>query len=45
MKNDVLQIYLDQFLKCLAENFNNLKFQETSKVVIFFALWSQIVHV
>ena len=35
MRNDVLQNYLDQFLKCLAENFNNMKFQDGSKVVIF----------
>ena len=27
MRNDVLQNYLDQFLKCLADNFDNLKFQ------------------
>ena len=35
MRNDVLQNYLDQFLKCLADNFDNLKFQDTSKVAIF----------
>ena len=35
MRNDVLQNYLDQFLKCLADNFDNLKFQDASKVVIF----------
>ena len=34
MRNDVLQNYLDQFLKCLAENFDNLKFQDASNVVI-----------
>ena len=34
MRNDVLQIYLDQFLKCLADNFDNLKFQDASKVLI-----------
>ena len=34
MRNDVLQNYLFQFLKCLADNFDNLKFQDTSKVVI-----------
>ena len=28
MRNDVLQNYLDQFLKCLADNFDNLKFQD-----------------
>ena len=32
--NYVLQNYLDQFLKCLADNFDNLKFQNASKVVI-----------
>ena len=26
MRNDVLQNYLVQFLKCLADNFDNLKF-------------------
>ena len=35
MKNDVLQNYLVQFLKCLADNFDNLKFQDASKVAIF----------
>ena len=35
MRNDVLQNYLVQFLKYLAENFDNLKFQEASKVAIF----------
>ena len=35
MRNDVLQNYLDQFLKCLADNFDNLKFQDASKVAIF----------
>ena len=35
MRNDVLQNYLDQFLKCLADNFDNLKFKDASKVVIF----------
>ena len=35
MRNDVLQNYLDQFLKCLADNFDNLKFQDARKVVIF----------
>ena len=34
MRNDVLQNYLDQFLKCLAENLDNQKFQDASKVVI-----------
>ena len=35
MRNDVLQNYLVQFLKYLAENFDKLKFQDASKVVIF----------
>ena len=34
MRNDVLQNYLDQFLKCLADNFDNLKFQDARKVAI-----------
>ena len=34
MRNDVLQYYLDQFLKCLADNFDKLKFQDASKVAI-----------
>ena len=34
MRNDVLQNYLDQFCKCLADNFDNLKFQDASKVAI-----------
>ena len=34
-ENNVLQNYLDKFLKCLADNFDNLKFQDASKVVIF----------
>ena len=28
----MLQNYLDQFLKCLADNFDNLKIQEARKV-------------
>ena len=44
MRNDVLQNYLDQFLKCLADNFDNLKFQDTSKVVIFRSPNSYILH-
>ena len=44
MRNDVLQNYLDQFLKCLADNFDNLKFQDASKVVIFRPLNSYILH-
>ena len=35
MRNDVLLNYLGQFLKCLANNFDNLKFQDGSKVAIF----------
>ena len=35
MRNDVLQNYLVQFLKCLADNFDNLKFQDASKVAIY----------
>ena len=35
MRYDVLQNYLDQFLKCLVDNFDNLKFQDTIKVLIF----------
>ena len=35
MRNDVLQNYLVQFsIKCLADNFDNLKFQDASKVAI-----------
>ena len=44
MRNDVLQNYLDQFLKCLADNFDNLKFQDASKVLIFRPPNSYIVH-
>ena len=44
MRNDVLQNYLDQFLKCLADNFDNLKFQDARKVVIFRPLNSYILH-
>ena len=44
MRNDVLQNYLDQFLKCLADNFDNLKFQDASKVAIFRPLNSYILH-
>ena len=35
MRNDLLQNYLVQFLKYLDENYDNLKFQEASKDVIF----------
>ena len=44
MRNDVLQNYLDQFLKCLADNFDNLKFEDTSKVLIFRPPNSYILH-
>ena len=44
MRNDVLQNYLVQFLKCLADNFDNLKFQDKSKVAIFRPLNSYILH-
>ena len=41
-ENDVLQNYLDQFLKCLADNFDNLKFQDASKVGIDETKWTTI---
>ena len=44
MRNDVLQNYLVQFLKYLAENFDNLKFQDASKVTIFRPPKSYILH-
>ena len=44
MRNDVLQNYLDQFLKYLADNFDNLKFQDGSKVAIFRPPNSYILH-
>ena len=44
MRNDVLQNYLDQFLKCLADNFDNLKFQDASKVAIFIPPSNYILH-
>ena len=44
MRNDVLQNYLDQFLKCLADNFHNLKFRGESKVSIFRPPNSYILH-
>ena len=44
MRNDVLQNYLLQFLKCLADNFDNLKFQDASKVAIFRPPNSYILH-
>ena len=44
MRNDVLQNYLHQFCKYLAENFDNLKFQDASKVAIFRPPNSYIMH-
>ena len=44
MRNDVLQNYLVQFCKCLADNFDNLKFQDASKVAIFRQPNSYILH-
>ena len=44
MRNYVLQNYLDQFLKYLAENLDNLKFQDASKVVIIRPPNSYILH-
>ena len=44
MRNDVLQNYLDQFLKCLADNFDNLKFLDGRKVAIFRPPKSYILH-
>ena len=44
MRNDVLQNYLDQFLKYLADNFDNLKFQDVNKVAIFRPPNSYILH-
>ena len=44
MRNDVLQNNLGQFLKCLADNFDNLKFQDASKVAIFRPPNSYILH-
>ena len=44
MRNDVLQNDLDKFLKCLADNFDNLKFQDASKVAIFRPPNSYILH-
>ena len=40
----MLQILLVQFLKYLADNFDNLKFQDASKVVIFIPPNSYILH-
>ena len=44
MRSDVLQKMLVQFFKCLADNFDNLKFQEASKVTIFRPPNSYILH-
>ena len=44
MTNYVLQNYLVQFLKYLADNFDNPKFQDTSKVAIFRPPNSYILH-
>ena len=44
MRNYVLQNYLVQFFKYLAENFDNLKFQDASKVAIFRPPNSYILH-
>ena len=44
MRNDVLQNYLVQFLKYLAENLDKLKFQDASKVTIFRPPNSYILH-
>ena len=44
MRNDVLQNYVGQFLKCLTDNFDNLKFQNTSKVAIYRPPNSYILH-
>ena len=44
MRNDVLQNYLDQFLKYLGENFDNLKFQDANKVTIIRPQNSYILH-
>ena len=43
-ENNVLQNYLDQFLECLADNFDNLKFQDASKVVILYHQKIYILH-
>ena len=44
IRNDVLQNYLVQICKCLADNFDNLKFQDASKVAIFRPPNSYILH-
>ena len=44
MRNDVLQKYIVQFLKYLTDNFDNLKFQDASKVTIYTPPNSYILH-
>ena len=44
MKNNVLQNYLVPILKYLAENFDNPKFQDASKVAIIRPPNSYILH-
>ena len=44
MRNDVLQNCLVHFLKCLADNFDNLKFQDASKVANIRPPNSYILH-
>ena len=44
MRNDVLQNYLVQFLKYLAENFDNPQFQDARKVAIIRPPNSYILH-
>ena len=44
IRNDVLQNYLVQFCKCLADNFDSLKFQDASKVAIFRLPNNDILH-
>ena len=44
IRNDLLQNYLVQFLKCLADNFDNQQFQDASKVAIFRPPNSYILH-
>ena len=44
MRNNALQNYLVNFLKYLAENFNNLKYQDTRTIVTFRPPNSYILH-
>ena len=44
MRNDVLQNYLFQFLKYLAENFDNPNYQDASKIAIIRPRNSYILH-